>query len=72
MMEDLDDKATQTAEALDLFSRMVRADREIVVRYMRARVAKFSADKEEEEEEQERLFVAPIASLRVARNIGFF
>lgn len=67
-MADLDDKAAQTAEAMDLFPQMVRADREVMLRYMRARVAKFRA----EEEEQERLFVAPIATLMVAQNIGIF
>jgi hypothetical protein len=72
-MADLDDKAAQTAEAMDLFPKMVRADREVMLRYMRARVAKFRAEEEEEEEEeQERLFVAPIATLMVAQNIGIF
>lgn len=70
-MANLDDAATQAAEMLDLFPQLVRADRETILRYMRARVAKTRADKQEDEA-QERLFIAPIATLVVAQNFGVF
>jgi hypothetical protein len=61
-----EDTAAQTAEMLGLFPLMVRADREAVLRYARSRIAKYSAV----EDDAERLFVLPIGTLMVARNVG--
>lgn len=57
----------QTAELLALFPKLVKADRETLIRYARARLAKYGSA-----EEAERLFVFPLASVRVARNVCLF
>lgn len=69
MATEHDDVSAQTAEMMGLFPMMVRADREAVLRYARARVARFRND---EAAAEERFFSAPIATLLVARNIGRF
>lgn len=62
-----DEAAAQTAEMLELFPRLVRADREAMLRFMRARAAKYAADGA-----GEMLFVSPVASLVFAHNSGVF
>jgi hypothetical protein len=61
------DVDAQAAEMAVLFAQMVRADREVTLRFARARVARFR-----NEDDAERLFSVPVASLVVARNIGHF
>jgi hypothetical protein len=63
-----EDTAAQTAEMLKLFPKLVRADREVLLRYARGRAAKYSND----DEDAERLFVVPIGTLIVASNVGGF
>lgn len=65
-MTHYDDTAAQTAEMLGLFPKLVRADREILLRYARGRVAKYSST----EDDAEHLFTFPIGTLMVARNVG--
>lgn len=60
-----EEAAAQTAEMMGLFAKLVRADRETLLCYARARVEKYG-----QQDEAKTLFFCPVASLVVAPNSG--